>query len=296
MAKKAQTRIRRQALRKLSGSSASETSTGQRESRIKSSRNIIDRKPNITSLINRDIFRDPFFSEWEDLFNIPSFDEMAHKTEEMAKKAMKGADRMTRNIDTTHPGSYTSRSFYRTTSTGTGIEPRREVISQESSTNVDEKGHKFTEKWKTLEKDNVKKTSHAKLIDDRGVKEMRTHNYETGEEYLHTDYKKINEKEINNFNNEFERGLRNVKGLIPSLPTPILRNVPSLSSWGGFPSLLERDPFMNMGFGFHDRMGLPSYSNYDREFGFRRPEIEGSSRPLSAASEQTDIPSKRGSK
>lgn len=204
------------------------------------------------SLFNKNMFTDPFFSSWDDLFNIPSFEDITHKARDLAKKAIKG----TRNIDTSTPGSHSSRSFYRSYSHEGGKEPQRELISQESRSNVDEKGHVYTERWKTCEKGNTKKTTHTRMIDDKGIKEMRTHNLDTGEEYLHTDYKKLSEKEQNNFLNNFERGITSTTR--PALSGGFSRALPSMTdTWG-------RD-FTSPHFGHYhpsyDRFGFPSMSS-----------------------------------
>jgi hypothetical protein len=241
------------------------------------------------SLINRNIFRDPFFTEpWEDLFNIPSFDNILSTARDLTKNALKSAENIKKGrIDTSHPGAYSTKSFYRTFTSEPGQEPRREVVSQETVTNVDKEGKKYTEKWKNYEKGSEVKTTHTKMIDDKGVKEMRTHNANTGEEYEHVDYKKINEKDLNNFNSEFNRGLRNVSGIMPStgFNVPSFRNM--LSDIGG------RDfGFGGLGgLGGHfghmhsplDRFGLPM-----GEFG---SDFDQSTRRMSAA---TDTSEKKG--
>jgi hypothetical protein len=166
---------------------------------------------------NRDIFKDPFFTEpWHDLFNFKSFDDLVGRAKEMTKNAMKGAREIQKNVDTSHPGSYSSKSFYRTMSGGPGMPEKREVISQETVTNVDDQGRKFTELWKNYEKGDHKKTTHSKMIGDRGIREMRSRDMKTGEEYEHIDYKHMNEKDLHNFQSDFERGVRNVKNMMPS--------------------------------------------------------------------------------
>ena len=246
-------------------------------------------------LFNRDVFKDPFFTEgWGDLFDFGSVDNMFDKARDISKKAIKTANLMTKNVDTSHPGNYTSKSFYRTYSSGPGHEPKREVISQETITNVDDKGRKYTELWKNLEKENEKKTTHTKLINDKGVKEMRTHKLDTGEEYEHIDYRQMNESELNNFNNEFEKGVKSVKQILPSKTI-----FPSLlSDYSSFPSRsmlpdtfrIDRDLFPSH---HHDRFGLPSSDwGWATDFGgVRRPELDyGTPRPQSAA---TDVSEKK---
>lgn len=224
--------------------------------------------------IRRDIFRDPFFTEnWEDLFNVPSsFDEILNKSRQVAKNVMRNAEKNVKNIDTSHPGSYTTKSFYRSSHSGPGKEARREVVSQETTTNVDAKGHKYTERWKNHEKNNMKKTVHSKMIDDRGVKEMRKHDLSTGEEYVHTDYRKLNEKEYNNFNNEFERGIRSSQMSMPSISPPSL--------FRG----LGWDPFSHFGH-FADRFGLPSMDRNLMDLNFPRLDYDTASRAATDTSE-----------
>lgn len=209
-----------------------------------------------TGFFNRNIFQDPFFTEnWEDLFNVPSVNDLMTRARDMTKDMMRSANLSQRRIDTTHPGSYTSKSFYRTTTSGPNRSPHREVISQELITNVDDQGRKYTERWKNLEHDNMLKTQHTKMIGDKGIKEMRSQNKDTGEEYEHIDYRHLNEKDLQNFHSEFDRGLRSVKNIVTALPsglgtTGMTRGMlPSYSSWD------ERDIFPEH---HHDRFGLPS--------------------------------------
>lgn len=225
----------------------------------------------ITSFINKDIFKDPFFTEWGDIFNTPSVEDMIHKTQNKMKKDLRETERSTKNVDTSHPGSYFSRSVYRTNSTGFG-KPQHEVISQETVTNVDDKGQKYVEKWRAHEKDNFRRTSHAKLIDDKGIKEMRSHNFDTGEEYMHTDYKRLNDKDLNSFNNEFDTGIRRVRN--------------TLLSPRALPSLLDK-PLTSMLDPFYSHIGHDHYLDRDLGFGTKRNELGNgtSRRPLSAGTD-----------
>jgi len=224
------------------------------------------------TLFNRNIFNDPFFTApWEDMFNFPSIDDMIHKAKDMTKSAMRAADKMSKDVDTTHPGSYSSKSFYRTMTSGPGQEPHREVISQETVTNVDDKGRKFTEKWKNLERDNVKKTTHLKMIGDKGVKEMRTQNSRTGEEYEHIDYHLMNEKDIHNFNSDFDRGIRKVRTMLPTTGGMgggfMGSMLPDIDRFGmGMPGIT---PGYFPSFGY-ERLGLPS-----GDFGWGGPSSRG---------------------
>ncbi len=271
MAKK---RVARRVLRKspTSSSEGGKETAGALTSTPKS-------KSFIRPFFDQNLFRDPFFTEWGDIFNTP-MDELFHRTEDMAKKAIRNAEKATTtNVDTSHPGSYSSRSVYRTT--GCGRNPHREMINQESTTNVDENGQKFTETWKTYERDNTKRTTHAKLMGEKGVKEMRSHNYDTGEEYMHTDYKKMSEKDLNSFNNQFERGSRHARSNLIS---------PYATTWPSFPSLAT--PMLPFTSNFyepfghpHERFGLPSS---DLDFGLKRP--------LSSGTESTETSARSGSR
>jgi hypothetical protein len=160
-------------------------------------------KPSSVGLFNRNIFNDPFFTDpWEDLFNFPSFDSMINKAKEITKKAIKEVEHPTKGSI----GSKYSRSHYRTSSG----DNKGELISQESITDHDEKGRKFTEKKKTYEnlKDRTVKTTHTKMIDNKGIKHMKTINLETGEEYEHNDFRHMSEKELDEFNKDFRKGIK----------------------------------------------------------------------------------------
>jgi hypothetical protein len=63
----------------------------------------------------------------------------------------------------------------------------------------------------------------SRFIGDRGVKHMITHNLKTGEEYIHDEFKRMNEGQLKSFDEEFERGVKSAKrfgtNVLGSAPT-----------------------------------------------------------------------------
>lgn len=267
---------RKMSSRKSSNASHMSTDMGGRDKSMNYEKNPKGKERRIAPMkknneISRNIFLDPFFTEnWEDMFNVGStFNDIVHKARDITKSAMRAAD--PKKVDTSHPGSYTSKSFYRNYSRGQGQPEKREVISQETITNVDEKGRKFVERWKTHEHGNEKRTSHHKMIDDKGIKEMRKQLLDSGEEFEHIDYHKLNDREVHNFNSEFEKGLRHVREILPSqrmigmpstfknmLPDPFSRSLRDM----------DRDFFSD----HHNRYGLPMGDMGYDEYGTRSGE------------------------
>jgi len=204
--------------KKVSGKKEVKPSKTEQETRLDTERGTRrERKPSMQEggrrsrefgLLNRNIFNDPFFNEpWEDLFNFPSVENIISTARNLTNRALKGM----RDVERTTPaeGTKFSRSFYRSSS-NVGGDTKGELISQESVSNYDEQGRKFTEKRKTYEnvKDKVLKTTHVKMIDDKGIKHMKTRYIDSGEEYEHTDFKHINEKDLHKFNEDFRRGIK----------------------------------------------------------------------------------------
>jgi hypothetical protein len=109
------------------------------------------------------------------------------------------------------PGTYTSRSQYRRSIRDRSGKDRGENITQEKTVYIDDTGKKYIDKIKTYEDDANKqrKVTKCKFIGDKGIKTMITNNLETGEEYVHDEYKNMNESQLKDFNEEFTRGVRN---------------------------------------------------------------------------------------
>jgi hypothetical protein len=206
-------------------------------------------------LWNRNIFTDPFFTDpFEDLFHMPSFENFMSTAKDLTKNALKRV----KDIEKTTPveGSNYSRSTYRTTSNVAG-ETKGELVSQESLINFDEKGRKFTEKRKTSEnaKDRVMKTTHIKMIDNKGIKHMKRRNLDSGEEYEHNEYKNMNEKDLHKFNEEFRKGIKG--GLAERRALANESMLPAIAS-SGLETDRDRYALALPGYG-GDRLGMFNY-------------------------------------
>jgi hypothetical protein len=161
------------------------------------------------SLFNRNIFNDPFFNDPMD--SIFSFQRGMN---DMFNRAFNNFGNMWENFEN-QPGTSSSKSVYKSHTTQIGKNPPKgETIQERTVTHIDPKtGKKYTEKEKCYEniEDKVKKITTTKFIDDKGLKTYKTHNYKTGEEYEHNDYRNMTENEFDNFNKEFDSEMKNVK-------------------------------------------------------------------------------------
>jgi hypothetical protein len=166
---------------------------------------------------NRGMFMDPFFSDIEDMFNFNPFSLTPTINNMMSNLRTRATDfRHDHGLDpeTLHtPGTYHSKSQYRRTIKKEGNKSGGEHITHEKTVYIDDRGKKYIEKNKTYEDDagNTRKMTKSRYIGDRGVKHMITHNLKTDEEYIHDEFKGMNEGQLENFNAEFERGVKNAK-------------------------------------------------------------------------------------
>lgn len=196
--------------------------------------------------MNRNMFNDPFFTDWDDMFQFNPLPNLHNSINNMISNIREKTRDMTRRIDSgdAEPGTHYSRSFYKK-----NVNERNGIgqnVEQQTITHVDDKGHRFVEKFKDWQDDEFKRSSHAKFIGDKGVKEMRTHNLKTGEEYVHTDYKNMAENEYDSFNREFNKGVDNAKKYSAIMPdTTFRRSTPALGSGSTRRSLDASDRDMN---------------------------------------------------
>jgi hypothetical protein len=175
---------------------------------------------NFTGLspFNRGVFTDPFFSDMEDLFHINPFNfgntmnDMCSQFRNRALELPYMYPQHSLDPDRTNtPGSYSSKSQYTRRSRDFSGKVKGELITQDKTVYVDDSGKKYIDKTKTYEDEekHTRKTTKAKFIGDKGVKTMITENLDTGEEYVHDEYKNMNENQLRDFNDEFTRGVRN---------------------------------------------------------------------------------------
>jgi len=250
-------------------STSSESGTRRMKERKSSSASEGERGRMRFGLMNRNIFNDPFFTDpWEDLFNFPSVEKIMSTAKNISKNALKSVREMEKPL--VGEGSRYSKSFYRTSS-NLGGDTKGELISQETATNYDEHGRKYTEKRKSYEnvKDRVLKITHSKMIDDKGIKHMKTRNLDTGEEYEHDEYKHMSERDSHKFYEDFRKGIKG--GLAAHRALGAETSFPALGSAPGFD--MDRDRFGLAHPGSWERPGQMNYglqaSPWDR-FGMMR--------------------------
>ena len=167
---------------------------------------------------NRSMFSDPFFSDIDDLFHFNPFN-VSNTVNNMLNTFRNrafdfGLDHHGLDPDRLNtPGTYHSKSQYRNTTHRRGAGDKGELITHEKTVHIDDRGKKFIEKSKTYEDLNgdTRKITQSRFIGDRGVKHMITHNLKTGEEYIHDEFKGMNEGQLKTFNDEFDRGVKNAK-------------------------------------------------------------------------------------
>lgn len=110
---------------------------------------------------HRNIFNDPFFTDFDDLFSFDTF----HNIDNMISNVRRQAESMKNQ-----PGTVYTKSSYRTSSSNMNGRPGHEVVNSETTTHIGPDGKKYTEKRKSYDNSNDKitKTSYTKMIGDKG--------------------------------------------------------------------------------------------------------------------------------
>jgi len=172
------------------------------------------------------IFRDPLFTPaLEDLFDrdFLSFNRIAKQFDYLKRKMLRDVNNVIHNrhmlhnhggknnenelIESQHPATCISKSFYKTS----GSDPNsNKMISEERITRIDDKGRKFTEKKKTYEnlKDNIRTETHSRLIDGKGITEVKTRKIYSNDVKEEKKLKYLKEEELSQFDQEFETGFK----------------------------------------------------------------------------------------
>ena len=76
---------------------------------------------------------------------------------------------------------------------------------QSQSINQFNQGHRISEKQEAYKNDltGIQKAAHQRLLDDKGTKQIKQRNVNTGEQEEHNIYKGMKEDELDNFNKNY---------------------------------------------------------------------------------------------
>ena len=102
------------------------------------------------------------------------------------------------------PGTMISKSYCSKVDYRDG-KPHQECYQSQSIKQVDNQGHKISEKQEAYKnsRTGIQKAAHQRLLDDKGTKQIRQRNVNTGFQEEHNIYKGIKEDELDNFNKNY---------------------------------------------------------------------------------------------
>ena len=95
--------------------------------------------------------------------------------------------------------SYSSKIDYR------DGRPHQESYQSQSINQIGRDGHKISERQEAYKnsRTGVQKAAHQRVLDDKGMKQIRQRNINTGEQEEHNIFKGIREDELNDFNKNY---------------------------------------------------------------------------------------------
>ena len=95
--------------------------------------------------------------------------------------------------------SYSSKIDYR------DGQPHQECYQSQSINQIGSDGHKISEKQEAYKnsRTGVQKAAHQRVFDDKGMKQIRQRNINTGEQEEHNIFKGMREDELNDFNKNY---------------------------------------------------------------------------------------------
>ena len=101
------------------------------------------------------------------------------------------------------PGTMISKSYCSKVDYRDG-KPHQECY-QSQSINQFNQGHRISEKQEAYKNDltGIQKAAHQRLLDDKGTKQIKQRNVNTGEQEEHNIYKGMKEDELDNFNKNY---------------------------------------------------------------------------------------------
>ena len=102
------------------------------------------------------------------------------------------------------PGTVISKSYCSRVDYRDG-QPHQECYQSQSINQIGKDGHKISEKQEAYKnsRTGVQKAAHQRILDDRGMKQIRQRNVNTGEKKEHNIFKGMKEDELENFNQNY---------------------------------------------------------------------------------------------
>lgn len=98
------------------------------------------------------------------------------------------------------PGTMISKSYCSKVDYRDG-KPHQECYQSQSINQFDKEGHKISERQEAYKNSNgVQKAAHQRILDDKGTKQIRERNINTGFQEEHNIFKGMKEDELENFN------------------------------------------------------------------------------------------------
>ena len=102
------------------------------------------------------------------------------------------------------PGTVISKSYCKKVDYRDG-QPHQECYQSQSINQIGQDGHKISEKQEAYKnsRTGVQKAAHQRILDDRGMKQIRQRNINTGAQEEHNIFKGMKEDEMDNFNQNY---------------------------------------------------------------------------------------------
>ena len=102
------------------------------------------------------------------------------------------------------PGTVISKSYCSKVDYKDG-QPHQECYQSQSINQIGQDGHKISEKQEAYKnsRTGVQKAAHQRLLDDKGMKQIRQRNINTGAQEEHNIFKGMREEELDSFNQHY---------------------------------------------------------------------------------------------
>jgi hypothetical protein len=102
------------------------------------------------------------------------------------------------------PGTVISKSYCSKVDYRDG-QPHQECYQSQSINQIGQDGHKISEKQEAYKnsRTGVQKAAHQRILDDKGMKQIRQRNVNTGTQEEHNIFKGMREDEMDNFNQNY---------------------------------------------------------------------------------------------
>ena len=108
------------------------------------------------------------------------------------------------NMQGIGPGTMISKSYVSRVDYRDG-QPHQECYQSQSINQIGQDGHKISEKQEAYKnsRTGVQKAAHQRVLDDKGMKQIRQRNVRTGAQEEHNIFKGMQENELDNFNQNY---------------------------------------------------------------------------------------------